>query len=161
MANADQLHILLLGAGECLVDDVEVIPLGGANILANGGFDRDAAGWFPQGTHDRSYWQSTGGVSGGCLHVVASGRGDTGANRIRAPLSTTLSAGTVATLRAKVRWLSGNPEILLRLHGNYLEAFGLCLRVPNLGFQNLKLLRHEAAHCVGSCTGGSVSLLCP
>jgi hypothetical protein len=133
MANADQLQLFLLGAGECLVDDVEVIPQGGANIVVNGTFSGGADGWFMQGTHQDSHWQSTGGYSGGCLHIVASGRGDNGANRIRTVLSQTLSEGTTATLRAKVRWLKGHPEILLRLHGNWLEAPGATLTTRAFG----------------------------
>src|SRR6185436_9265024 len=39
-------------------------------------------------------------------------------------LTSSLNPGTTATIRAKVRWLKGNPEILLRLHGNWLEAIG-------------------------------------
>ena len=84
--------------------------------------------------HDQSYWQTSGGFNGGkCLHLVASGRGDTGANRVRATLTSALSPGNTATLRAKVRWLKGDPEILLRLHGNWLEAFGNILTAQNLG----------------------------
>ena len=67
MANADQLHLFLQGPGEALVDNVEVIPQGGANLVVNGTFDSDAGGWVFQGTHSRSYWQPTGGFSGGCL----------------------------------------------------------------------------------------------
>ncbi|HEX5221861.1 MAG TPA: lamin tail domain-containing protein [Verrucomicrobiae bacterium] len=133
MANADQLQILLLGAGECLVDDVAVIPQGGGNIVVNGSFNGNANGWFLQGTHQDSAWQATGGYSGGCLRVVASDRGDTGANRIRTVLTQTLSPGTTATLRARVRWLKGHPELLLRLHGNYLEAAGPTLTTRALG----------------------------
>src|SRR5204863_1533041 len=91
-------------------------------------------GWHPQGTHDRSSLETTGGYAGGqCLHLRASGRGDTGANRLRADLTSALSPGTTVTLRAKVRWLKGNPEILLRLHGNWLEAYGNILTARNLG----------------------------
>ena len=133
MANADQLQLFLLGAGECLVDDVEVIPQGGGNIVVNGSFNSNANGWFMQGTHQDSVWQATGGYSGGCLRVVASGRGDTGANRIRTVLTQTLTQGTTATLRAKVRWLKGHPEILLRLRGNYLEATGPTLTTRAFG----------------------------
>ena len=39
MAGADQLQLMLLGAGECLVDNVEVIPQGGSNVLPNGTFE--------------------------------------------------------------------------------------------------------------------------
>lgn len=133
MAQPDQFQMFLLGAGECLVDNVEVIAQGGGNVVVNGTFDSNADGWFLQGTHQDSYWQPTGGYSGGCLHVVASDRGDTGANRIRTVLSQTLSQGSTATLRARVRWLKGHPEILLRLHGNWLEAPGALLTTANFG----------------------------
>lgn len=133
MAGADQLQLFLLGAGECLVDNVEVIPKGGTNVVANGTFDAGTVGWFFQGTHEQSAWQASGGFSGGCLHVVASDRGDTGANRIRTVLTRTLVGGSTATLRAKVRWLKGHPEILLRLHGNWLEAAGNTLTSRDLG----------------------------
>jgi hypothetical protein len=115
------------------VDNVEVIPQGGANVVANGTFDGNGSGWFFQGTHDQSYWQAAGGYSGGCLHIVASGRGDTGANRVRTALTQTLNSGTTATLRAKVKWLKGNPEIMLRLHGNYLEATTNIITTRSLG----------------------------
>ena len=36
-----------------------------------------------------------------------------------------MNPGQTATIRAKVRWLTGHPEILLRLKGNWLEATGL------------------------------------
>ncbi|HEY5473649.1 MAG TPA: lamin tail domain-containing protein, partial [Candidatus Limnocylindrales bacterium] len=133
MAGADQLQLFLLGAGECLVDNVEVIPKGGTNVVANGTFDAGTVGWFFQGTHEQSAWQASRGFSGGCLHVVASDRGDTGANRIRTVLTRTLVGGSTATLRAKVRWLKGHPEILLRLHGNWLEAAGNTLTSRDLG----------------------------
>lgn len=133
MASASQLQILMLGPGECLVDNVEVVTQGGVHVLPNGTFDSGAEGWFWQGTHEDTRWQPTGGVQGGCLRIVASDRGDTGANRVRAPLSQTLAEGTVVTLRARVRWLKGHPEILLRLWGNWLEATGNILATSALG----------------------------
>lgn len=133
--NADSLQLFLQGAGECLVDSVEVFRSGGPNLVVNSDFEGAfASSWFPQGTHDMSYLENTGGYGGGkCLHVVASGRGDTGANRIRTMLTSTLSPDETVTLRAKVRWLKGNPEILLRLHGSWLEAHGNFLTTRNLG----------------------------
>lgn len=133
MASASQLHVILLGAGECLVDNVEVIPQGGANVVSNGTFDSNADGWVFQGTHQDSRWQASGGFSGGCLRIVASDRGDTGANRVRTVLTQTLSQGSTATLRARVRWLKGHPEILLRLWGNWLEAPGTTLTTAAMG----------------------------
>jgi len=132
--SADSFQIFLQGAGECLVDNVEVFSQGGPNLVANPTFEGSFSGWYPQGTHDYSFWQSSGGFGGGkCLHIVASGRGDTGANRLRADLTSALSPGATVTLRAKVRWLRGNPEILLRLHGDWLEAYGNIVTARNLG----------------------------
>ena len=121
----NNLQVILQDAGECLIDDVEVIGPGGTNRIANWNFETNSSGWFFQGTHSQSGWQA-GGYNGsaGCLHIRASGKGDTGANRVRCPLLTSLSPGQTATLRAKVRWLRGRPEILLRVHGNYLELAG-------------------------------------
>ena len=64
MANADQLHLILLGEGECLVDNVEVIPSGGGNVVANSTFESGTSGWFFQGTHDESYWETSAGFNG-------------------------------------------------------------------------------------------------
>ncbi|MCX6904682.1 MAG: lamin tail domain-containing protein, partial [Verrucomicrobia bacterium] len=135
MDTANSLQIFLMGPGECLVDNVEVIPAGGANLVANPDFSSGLGGWYPQGNQDLSGLDETGGYgdNGRCLHVRATGRGDTGANRIRYNFSTSLNSGTTATLRMKVRWLSGCPEILMRLHGNYLEATTNILMTRNLG----------------------------
>ncbi|HUF61087.1 MAG TPA: lamin tail domain-containing protein, partial [Verrucomicrobiales bacterium] len=122
---ADQLQMFLMGPGEALVDDVEVLNEAGENLLVNGTFDQGTTGWFFQGTHRLSEWRDSGGTGdSGCLLVRAAERGDIGANRIRAPLRSALISGRLATLRAKVRWLRGHPEILLRTKGNYLEVVG-------------------------------------
>lgn len=42
---ADYLQVMLLGDGECLVDDIEVIPSGGVNAVPNGRAVSGAAGW--------------------------------------------------------------------------------------------------------------------
>jgi hypothetical protein len=121
---ANAVQILMLGEGECLVDNVEVL-FGGRNLLANGNFESGAAGWLFEGNHERTTLETSGGwQSAHSLHVRASGPGDTYANRLRAPLTQSLPSGATATLRAKVRWLRGHPEILLRLRGNWLEATG-------------------------------------
>jgi regulation of enolase protein 1 (concanavalin A-like superfamily) len=123
----NQLQLFMLGVGECLVDDVQVIGPSGGNAISNPGFDQGLGNWVPQGSHRKSYWQATGGVgNSGCLHIVAESRGDTGANRVRTALlsQANIRAGEEVTLRAKVRWLRGWPEFLLRIRGNYLEATG-------------------------------------
>lgn len=133
-ADANQLHITLLGAGEALIDDIEVIPAGGNNVIANSGFEAGTTGWVFQGNHNGTSWETSSGFGGSrSLHLRATGRGDAGANRVRTQLPSTLAGGTTVTLRAKVRWLKGTPNILLRLRGNWLEAPGYMLTAKNLG----------------------------
>jgi len=120
---ADQLQLHLQGAGEALVDDVEVFPAGGANRIANPGFESSTTGWFFQGTHRLTSQETSEGYnSARSLHVRGSDRGDQNVNRVRAPLSAPLSANSTGTIRARVRWLRGHPEMLLRLKENYLEV---------------------------------------
>ena len=130
---ADSLHVLLLGAGECLVDNVELLLEGNpTNLVVNPNFEKGLTSWTILGDHVRSTLETGEGYqSAQSLHVRASNNGDTGANRIRGQLANTpqLVAASPATLRAKVRWLHGWPEILLRIKGNYLEAYGR-LEVP-------------------------------
>lgn len=121
---ADQLQILLLGAGEALVDDVEVL-VNGVNRISNGSFEGGVAGWAFQGTHRPSRGEDGEGFqSARSLRVVATDRGDHVANRVRTALKSPIPTGTTATIRARVRWLRGHPEILLRLRNGALEASG-------------------------------------
>jgi hypothetical protein len=131
---ANSLQIIALRGGEYLVDNVEVIPSGGSNLVPNGDFENGIAGWVPQGNHVRTTLENSGGINNSkCLHVRATAHGDTGANRIRVTLTNGLNAGDTVTIRAKVRWLHGHPEILFRLHGNWHEATGATLTAHNLG----------------------------
>ena len=135
----NQLQITLQGGGEALVDDVEVVRQGTtANLVNNSGFETGtgavATGWTLQGNHLESFIQNTDAASGArCLHIKTQARGDTGINRIRTPLTSGLTDGSTATLRARVRWIRGWPEVLFRLRGSWLEM-PVALAVPrNLG----------------------------
>lgn len=131
---ANRLHLGMLGAGECLVDDLEVLGVAGTNVATYGSLESGTTGWVLSGNHSRSTVDATGAASGSrCLHVRGLGDGDTGPNTLRTTLRTPLSASKDATLRAKVRWLAGWPEILLRVHGNGLD-YPIRMAVPaNLG----------------------------
>lgn len=131
---ADQLQVLLQGAGECLIDDVEVLNASSVNLIANSTFESGATGWTAEGTEETSGLETSGGYnSTRSYHVRAVERGDNQVNRIRTPLTASLASGTTATIRAKVRWLRGHPEILFRLRGNWLEAIGTMTLPTNLG----------------------------
>jgi hypothetical protein len=137
-SDANQLHVTLLGEGETLIDDIELIPAGSTNVIGNGTFEAGIDGWVFQGNHARTSWESTTGYnSARCLHLRASGRGDTGPNRVRTQLPYTLAPGTVVTVRAKARWLKGNPNVSLRVRGNWIEAVSYALTAKNLGTPGL------------------------
>jgi hypothetical protein len=123
VAPCDALEVILLGEGEALIDDVAVTAGGGGNLVANPDFDSGLEGWSLLGNHNRSSWETnTSTGKGGCLHLRASGRGDTRANHVRTALKTPVAVGTTATISARVRWVRGEPQVLLRLKGSYLEA---------------------------------------
>jgi hypothetical protein len=131
---ADQLQVLLQGAGECLIDNVQVIS-NGVNLIANSTFETDASGWTAQGTESQSSLETSEGFSSSkCYYVRAVDRGDNQINRIRTPLVTPLASGTTnVVIQANVRWLKGQPELLLRLRGNWLENEVEMALPPNPG----------------------------
>ena len=128
-----RLEIILLGAGECLVDDVLVVNpvLGNRLTSANSDFESGINDWVAEGNHEFSTTEQPppGGLGGHnssrSYHLRSSGRGDYLANRVTVPLNT-FSANTPGTFQiaAHVRWLRGHPEIVFRLRGNYLETSG-------------------------------------
>jgi hypothetical protein len=106
-------------------------------VVHNNGFESGLAGWSVFGNHTQSVVQTGGAASGGrCLHVRAEGDGDTGPNSIRTAISG-LSVGQTVTIRAKVRWLTGWPQVLFRLHGNWMEMSADMRPPRNLGTPGL------------------------
>ncbi len=132
------LHIFLQDAGEALVDNVQVIPDGSTNVVANSTFENGFSDWTATGTQELTKLElSEGDASARSMHVRAVTRGDTSSNRIRGKLQVGLKPNTIATISARARWLAGTPEILFRLHGNYLEAVGQLPIPANLGTPGL------------------------
>ena len=143
--NDNELHVLLFDSGECLVDDVEVYNDGGANRVPNGTFESGLGGWIIQGTHIDSALESGEGHGGDkSLRLRASGRGDNSANRAEIDFSSSVSMSVPITIRAWVRWVAGCPGILLRLHGNWLEASGTMTVPANLGTPGQQNSRYAA-----------------
>jgi hypothetical protein len=131
----NRFEFFLQGQGECLVDEMECRSNGGTNRITNPGFESGATAWAFQGTHNKSSVEAGGAFSGSqALHVRAVERGDTGANRIRTAIALLPVNGTnQITLRARARWLRGDPNILLRTRGNWLECAGAMTVPKNLG----------------------------
>ena len=139
MADPTEVHIFLQDAGEALVDDLEIFPTANpVNVVKDAGFE-DAnlsPAWTVLGTHEATTLEKGDAFSGNqSLHIRASGRGDIGGNKIRSSVGFTkaLNKSVFATIRAKVRWLAGNPYIMVRLYGNYLECPALLDLPKNLG----------------------------
>jgi hypothetical protein len=131
---SDEIQVMLLGGGECLLDNVEVFASGGPNRVLNGTFESGLEGWISQGNHVHSAWRSTEGFSSSrSFHLRASAGGDNGANRAKIKLTSGFAPGETVTIRAKARWLAGNTNLLLRLKGNYLEASGSIAPPPRSG----------------------------
>ncbi len=146
------LELMMLGEGECLVDDVQVIATGGTNLISNGTFNgaclqllvgdvpsmcgtnvsmTTSTCWYAQGTHEMSEVLTNGGTTNGpCLWIRATERGDYAANRIATCWGTAISTGVTCVIRANVKWLRGHPELVLRLRGSYLEAVAHMMVAP-------------------------------
>jgi hypothetical protein len=79
--------LMLLNAGEVLLDDLELI-IDGTNRLTNGGFESGTSSWRILGNHVRSFVTTADRRSGSrALHLIATGHGDPGANRINQSIS--------------------------------------------------------------------------
>lgn len=106
-----ELHLLLLDDGECLIDNV-VLKQGpaGANLIPNGDFESsNMSAWRGIGTHIFSGRTTQDSFSGnGCLHLIATGRGNNRANFVEVNTSTALQAGVTYTISFSVKWLRGN-----------------------------------------------------
>jgi hypothetical protein len=129
------LQVMTLGEGEYLMDDVYLSAQGGPNLCTNGTFETGLSSWTARGSHLRSSIEAgTGFNNSSCMHIRASSRGDSLINRLRVPLSATApSGGATGIIRAKVRWLKGWPEVVIRTHGNHGELFAHLTIPTNLG----------------------------
>jgi hypothetical protein len=76
--------------------------------------------------------------------VVATRRGDLGANLIRTALSPAIAVNQSMTMRCKARWLKGNRFMMMRMRSNIAEAPG-DMPVPlNLGTPGARNSRYAA-----------------
>jgi len=130
----DELQLVQLGKGECLIDDLVVSRLGEPNLVRGSDFETDTAGWVATGNHSASgVYEGALGFGGRAYRVSSSGGGDTGGNNVETDLTGRLANGQTGVIRARARWLRGTPLLLIRIRGNPLELSAQ-LPVPrNLG----------------------------
>jgi hypothetical protein len=107
--------IILLNRGEVLLDDLELLTSpSSTNRLSNGGFESGESGWRILGNHVRSFVTTTDRHSGTqSLHLISTGHGDPGANRINRSISS-VTWGTVQ-FKGWAKWLRGTRYLLLRV----------------------------------------------
>ena len=106
--------LMLLNRGEVLLDDLDMrVNIGRMNRLKNSGFENRELDWRILGNHVRSFVTTADSHSGSrSLHLIATGHGDPGANRINQSIAS-ITASTV-TFRGWARWLRGSRFLLLR-----------------------------------------------
>lgn len=104
---------MMLNASEVLLDDLKV-TVGSSSPLTNAGFENGESPWRILGNHTRSFVTAEDSRSGSrSLHLIATGHGDPGANRINQSISS-VNTGSV-TFSGWARWLRGSRFLLLRL----------------------------------------------
>jgi hypothetical protein len=109
--SATIFDLMLLNAGEALIDDLELV-VNGSNRLNNGGFESGESAWRILGNHTRSFVTTEDCRSGSrSLHLIATGHGDPGANRINQSIA---GGSGAVTFRGWARWLRGSRFLLLR-----------------------------------------------
>ncbi len=112
-----ELQFMLLGDGECLIDDVR---FGSDGALSSGGdFEEGAAGWMALGTHERSgHLRGDAGAGENCYRIVADGRGNARHNYVARAVPRGLDARKKYRLSFRAKWLRGSPLLLSRTAGH-------------------------------------------
>ena len=120
-SNEHELHLLLVGKGVALIDDVH-LTRGGAEYIANGAFENSAFSWLIMGNHVQSSVVTEPGSNGTnhCLRIVTTGGGDTGANHIEQTAVTAMPSGQVYALSFRAKWQWGNNLLVTRCWNNQL-----------------------------------------
>ncbi|MCZ6792112.1 MAG: lamin tail domain-containing protein, partial [Planctomycetota bacterium] len=134
-AGESELHLFLAGKGVCRIDDVAVIrESDGSNLVANSGFEEDTRPWRIEGTHVDSHRITSDRHSGeACLELVATGKGDSGCNRLETDVARLGRESLTVSLWA--RWLRG--ASLLIAHGEFAAGRWPGTRDVNLSNNSL------------------------
>jgi hypothetical protein len=133
-------EFLLLEAGECLIDDLEIRLPDGRSLFRDG-FDGAAGAWQGLGTHKRSAIEHDAdrGVDRGvaaadpCLRLIADGRGNSRHNYVFRELPFEPEPGTEYEVSFRARWLRGSPLLLSRTAGQGLAKTHRLDRSPSPG----------------------------
>jgi len=122
-----EFHFFLMHRGECLIDDISVTR-DGKEYISNGSFESGTSGWKIEGNHIQStIYMQEAQTGSRCLKIVATGRGDTGANRIECDTANRLSGAAPYTVSFWVKWQRG---INLIYTGTHSQGLAKASRFP-------------------------------
>ncbi len=154
-----EFNLGLLGEGEVLIDDMEVLENRRTEKLINGNFSQDARGWRFRGTHRHSeIVPDPEDPDNMVLRLVASGATGHMHNQIETTLRSPVVNNRFYTIRFRARWMSGSNQLHSRLYFNRLPHVTMLDRplhvgtpgapnssaVPNLG-PSVPSMRHSPA----------------
>ncbi|HMJ88490.1 MAG TPA: lamin tail domain-containing protein, partial [Candidatus Acidoferrum sp.] len=114
----------LLGAGECLVDDIKVIesPTNSpVSLIDNGDFENNITGWRPLGTHgDSRVITEPGNPGNRVLHLISTGPQEHMHNHIETTLANgkSVANGTLYEISYRAKWVAGKSLLNTRLWFN-------------------------------------------
>ena len=122
----DEFQLGLFGAGQLLLDDVQVRrdPLGAnVNVLQDGDFELGGASWRLQGTHGHSrIVVDPDDPANHVLHLVATGPMEYFHNLVETTFSAgnTIQTGQTYEISYRVKWLRGSSQLNTRLYFDHL-----------------------------------------
>jgi len=107
-----------LGAGECLIDDVRVVPVGGTdNLILNGGFEEEG-NWRAVGAYAASVrWNGDAHEGSYCMRLIASDAGSSYNDSLFQTIAG-MAVGETYTISLWAKGVSGDADLLFSLSGN-------------------------------------------
>ncbi len=114
--SVSEFQFLLLDAGECLIDSVQLVAPGERLIVE--GFERGAFNWQGYGTHQQSGpTVDPASSSRRCFLIKATDNGDPRNNYVAVNFNKKLEDDKVYYLRFRAKWQHGSPQLLTRSVG--------------------------------------------
>ena len=150
-ANHSEFQFMLLGPGECLIDDVKLVTMSGKVISSDGSLGGGGVGWDGMGTHQTSgvVEFDDNGKTRKVFKIRATGRGGPRYNFVTVKVRGQLKPGKKYGLQFKAKWLRGSSELLTRTFGHGV-AHCHRLKVPErLGTPGKKNSRTRPGPIVG------------
>ncbi len=137
-ATSQTLYFYINGIGEWLVDQITIRPAGGgANVLTNGSFDPDDAGWLKSGNHASTYRTTADYYDGsGSEHMVSTGVGGSSANSLYRTSITGMTVNQSYTISCRLKYLIGHETLTFRLSGSSTST-GIFKTVTAAGLEGI------------------------